>query len=200
MQNDGPESHYIGTLWTEANTDPQPEIYATELHASHVGWQPLIASFNTAFKAGVLATGMTPPGGASAVGAIWYKTILQSAVCSNEGSNLYTQKPNGFNQGTDSLSWAIVLPPSTAGWSAVAYSDNAQIGQWSLSGGLNYGAGSGLRAGLQRLEIRDASGKVIKVAAGGRCVSDKCPDLIYNMNPQVVGLSDPNEALNVCPS
>lgn len=200
MQNDGPESHYIGTLWTEPNTDAQPGIYATELHASHVGWQPIIASFSAAFKAGVSATSMTPPGGASVVGAIWYKTILQSAVCPNEGSTLYTQKPSGFGQGADSLNWAIVLPPSTTGWSAVAYSDNAQIGQWSLSGGLNYGAGPGLRAGLQRLEVRDASGRVIKVAAGGRCVSAGCPDLIYNMNPQVVGLSDPNNGLNMCPN
>lgn len=201
MQNDGSDSHYIGTLWTEPNSDAQPGIYATELHASHVGWQPIIASFGAAFKAGVPATSMTPPDGAPAVGAIWYKTILQSAVCPNEGSTLYTQKPNGFSQGTDSLNWAVVLPPSSTapGWSAVAYSDNAQIGQWPLSGGLNYGAGPGLRPGLQRLEVRDPSGRVVKVAAGGRCVSAGCPDSIYNMNPQVVGLSDPNNAPSVCP-
>lgn len=147
------------------------------------------------------AAGMTPPGGAPIAGAIWYKTILQSTACPNDGSTLYTQKPNGFGQSADVLNWAIVLSPSTAvGWSAVAYSDIQQIGQWSLSGGLNYGAGSGLRAGLQRLEVRDASGAVVKVAAGGRYVSATCPDLIYNMNPQVVGLGDPNDALNVCPT
>ena len=200
MQNDGPESHYIGTLWTEPNTDAQPAIYATELHASHVGWQPIIASFSAAFKAGLSASSMTPPGGASVVGAIWYKTILQRTVCPNDGSSLYTQKPNGFDQGADSLNWAIVMPLSTVGWTAVAYSDNAQIGQWSLGGGLNYGAFPNLRAGLQRLEVRDASAQVVKVAAGGRCVSAGCPDLIYNMNPQVIGLNDPNNALDVCSS
>ncbi len=197
MQNDGPETHYIGNLWPEQNTDPQPGIYANQ-HASHAGWQPIIASFSAAFKAGVPASSMTPSGGASVVGAIWYKTILQSAVCPNDGSGLYSQKPSGFEQSVDELNWAIVLPPSAGGWSAVAYSDNKQIGQWSLKGGLNYGAGPGLCAGLQRLEVKDASGKMVKVAACGRCVSAGCPDHIYNMNPQVVGLSDPNNGLNVC--
>ena len=195
-QNDGPESHYIGNIWPEQNSDPEPGIYATELHASHAGWQPLIASFITAFKARGSASSMTPPGSAPVVGAIWYKTILQTSTCPNNAP-----KPAGFEQGTDSINWALVLTSSSAaqGWSAVAYSDNTQIGQWNLKPGLNYAAATGLRAGIARLEVRDGSGNVVKVAAGGRCVSSGCPEGIYNMNPQVVGLSDANEGLNVCP-
>lgn len=30
-------------------------------------------------------------------------------------------------------------------------------------------------------------------------MSSGCPEGIYNMNPQVVGLSDANEGLNSCP-
>lgn len=137
---------------------------------------------------------MTPSGSAPVVGAIWYKTILQTSICPNNAP-----KPAGFEQGTDSLNWALVLPSSAAqGWSAVAYSDNTQIGQWDLKAGLNYAAATGLRAGLARLEVRDWSGNVVKVAAGGRCVSSGCPEGIYDMNPQVVGLSDASEGLNVC--
>lgn len=139
---------------------------------------------------------MTPPGSAPVVGAIWYKKILQTSTCPNNAP-----KPAGFEQGTDSLNWAIVLPASSAaqGWSAVAYSDNTLIGQWDLKAGLNYAAAAGLRAGIARLEVRDGAANLIKVAAGGRCVSSGCPDGIYNMNPQVVGLSDANEGLNSCP-
>lgn len=52
---------------------------------------------------------------------------------------------------------------------------------------------------MARLEVRDGAANLVKVAAGGRCVSSGCPEGIYNMNPQVVGLSDANEGLNTCP-
>lgn len=178
------------------NTDPEPGIYATEKHASHTGWQPLIASFIAAFKARGSASSMNPPGSPPVVGAIWYKTILQTSTCANNAP-----KPAGFEEGTDSLNWAMVLPASSAaqGWSAVAYSENTQIGKWDLKAGLNYGAAAGLRAGRTILEVRDGAANLIKVVAGGRCVSSDCPDGIYNMNPQVVGLSDADEGLNSCP-
>lgn len=136
---------------------------------------------------------MTSSGAAPVVGAIWYKTILQTSTCAS------ATKPAGFEHGTDSLNWALVLPASAKGWSGVAYSDNIQIGKWDLKAGLNYAAAAGLRAGIARLEVRDGAGAVVRVAAGGRCVSSGCPEGIYNMNPQVVGLSDVNEGLNYCP-
>lgn len=140
---------------------------------------------------------MTPPGSAPVVGAIWYKIILQTSTCPNNAP-----RPARFDQGTDSLNWAVVLPASSAaqGWKATAYSDNTQIGRWDLKAELNYAAAAGLRAGIARFEVRDRAANLIKVAAGGRFVSSGCPDGIYNMNPQVVGLSDANEGLSSsCP-
>lgn len=122
---------------------------------------------------------MTPPGGASVAGAMWYKTILQSTACPNDGSTLY---PNSFGQSADVLTWALVLPPSTAaaGWSAVAYSDNQPIGQWRLGEGLHYSAAARparwfAAIGAPRCRRRSAQG----------CA--RCPlrvaDLIYNYEP-----------------
>lgn len=86
------------------------------------------------------------------------------------------------------LSWAVVVGEEAKGWKARLLSAGEEIGSVELVAGLNYGKVDGLKAGEQRLEVVDANGKVVKVAAGGRCVSEGCPDGIYNMNPQVVGL------------
>lgn len=55
--------------------------------------------------------------------------------------------------------------------------------------GLNFASPDGVRAGKQMLELLDAGGKVIMSAGTGSNVSSSCPDGIYNMNYQVVGLS-----------
>ena len=46
-----------------------------------------------------------------------------------------------------------------------------------------------LQEGDQRMELLDATGKVIMVASGGRCVTSTCPDGIYNLNPQILELT-----------
>ena len=51
--------------------------------------------------------------------------------------------------------------------------------------GLNYGATGNIQAGPQRMELLDSSGNVVLASSGGRCISDGCPDCIYNMNYQV---------------
>ena len=96
-QNDGPESHYIGNLWSEQNNDTQPELYANQDDWSHSGWQPRLASFITAFKPGLPASSMDVPNGEVAVGALWYKTVLQSTTCpvtENQDEQQYSVKPN----------------------------------------------------------------------------------------------------------
>lgn len=114
-QNDGPESHYIGFLWLEQNNDTQPGRYANELQWSHTGWQPTITSFIDAFRSGLLASEMTPPSDKIAVGALWYKTILQSSVCPENENNQYSKRPDGFDAGSDNLNWMVVLPNDPAG-------------------------------------------------------------------------------------
>jgi len=65
--------------------------------------------------------------------------------------------------------------------------------------GLNYGDIPKAQAGFQRMELLDASGSVLLAASGGRCISDGCPDCIYNMNYQVIELTEDNGFKGTCP-
>ncbi|OCL08544.1 glycoside hydrolase family 71 protein [Glonium stellatum] len=186
--NDGPGSHYIGNLWPEQNTDAQPSIYATQKTAAHDAWRPLIASFIQAFKAGLPATSMTPPSNLP-VGTLWYKSILQRIICPDERLGGYYSKPDGFETAKDQLNWAIVVPAGATGYSVRAISNFKVIQTQKLVPGLNFGAADrNVEAGVQKLELL-LNGKVVQVAKDGRCITDTCPDGIYNMNPQVVGLT-----------
>ncbi|KAE9973970.1 hypothetical protein EG328_004093 [Venturia inaequalis] len=187
--NDGPESHYIGTIWPEPNDNKQAAVYTPPgLAAPHTAWQPLITSFINAFKSNLSATAMTPATG-DAVGALWYKPIMQNTKCANESLGGFYAKPAGFNKTTDQLNWAIVLPPGAEGYTVRLYTGNStKIHEEVLVGGLNFNATSGgLRVGEQSMDLL-LNGKVVQTAKKGRSISDNCPDGIYNMNPQVVGL------------
>lgn len=131
---------------------------------------------------------MTPATG-DAVGALWYKPIMQNTKCANESLGGFYAKPAGFNKTTDQLNWAIVLPPGAEGYTVRLYTGNStKIHEEVLVGGLNFNATSGgLRVGEQSMDLL-LNGKVVQTAKKGRSISDNCPDGIYNMNPQVVGL------------
>ena len=126
---------------------------------------------------------MAPPSGATAVGAMWYKTILQSATCSG------ATQPDGWSTGTDSLTWAIVLPSGSSGMTVRLTSNGAVISTVNVNPGLNFGSPTGVQAGAQMLELLNPAGSVVMTATGGLCVSSGCPDGMYNMNYQVIGLS-----------
>ncbi|EKG13599.1 hypothetical protein MPH_09243 [Macrophomina phaseolina MS6] len=130
-------------------------------------------------------------------GAIWYKTILQNASCPWDGASEYFVQPDGFETGDDALNFAVVMP--SAGYFVELYSGGKQILRSELHAGLNYGTLPGLQPGWQRMHIVDSAGNIKRVAAGGRCVSSGCPDCVYNMNPQVVPLSDNTEDNGQCP-
>ncbi|GME58339.1 glucan endo-alpha-glucosidase agn1 [Neofusicoccum parvum] len=167
--NDGPESHYIGSLWPEQNTDADPARYATQSLAPHSGWQALISSFATAFRNNASsAADMRPVGDAAATGALWYKTLLQTTTCPLEGSGGVYAKPDGWANGKDVLNWAVVAPDGADGWTARLLSGGDEVGSEALVAGLNYGSVEGLKAGFQRLEVLDADGQTVGVAAGGR--------------------------------
>ena len=180
MQNDGPESHYIGDLWSEENSDPAPAKYSGQDTNPHQAWQPIITSFINAFKSGGTASTMVPPSD-TPVGAMWYKGILQSATCPES-------KPSGFDTGTDAINWAVVLPAGSSGMQIRATSNGNELATVDGKPGLNMGAPGGVQAGEQRLEVLDAGGNVVLVATNGRCVSSGCPDGVYDFNYQVVGL------------
>jgi len=126
---------------------------------------------------------MKPPG-ITPVGAMWYKTILQSAVCPPK-----VAQPEGFNTGTDSLNWAVVIPAGSSGMQVRAISNGITLQTAAVSPGLNWGSPTGVQAGAQVLQVLDKSGNIVMSATGGKCVSAGCPDGIYNMNYQVVGLA-----------
>ena len=177
-QNDGPESHYIGNVWAESS-DASVKYCEPQGNFPHTAWQPLVKSFISAYKAG---GSMAPPSGATAIGSMWYKTILQSASCSG------ATEPNGWSTGSDSLNWAVVLPSGSSGMKVRATSNGAVISTVNVNPGLNFGSPTGVQAGAQLVELLDSSGKVVMSATGGSCVSSGCPAGIYNMNYVVVGL------------
>lgn len=189
IQNDGPESHYIGTLWPESSTAPDALRYANQTSWPHSAWQSVIASFIPAYKAGLPASSMTPPSGTLAVGSMWYKTILQSSVCPVPDSTYYYNKPAGFSTGRDNLNWAIVLAGSAtgAGMQLRAVSNGVVLTTVPVTAGLNYGAAGPVQPGPQRVELVDRNGNVVRTARSGINVSGGCPDGIYNFNYQVSG-------------
>lgn len=115
--NDGPESHNIGNLWPEQNSDAQPAYYME----SHDAWQPLITSFINAWKDDGFVSSMAPPSGTEGAGTMWYRSLPMDAKCSlDDGvingsmSKLFWEKPFGFDSGGDTVNWAIVIPSQNA--------------------------------------------------------------------------------------
>ncbi|KAH8193612.1 hypothetical protein TruAng_012222 [Truncatella angustata] len=198
--NDGPEGHYIGNIWYEQNNDTAPYRYANAIEWPHSGWQPLVASFIEAWKAGRPASTMAPPSGTPAVEALWYKTILQSSVCPESPglASANTTAPDGFETGTDTLSYAIVIEQGGTGYTLQAWSNGKALPQVNLDPGLNYGSFTGIEAGDQFMRLYK-NGAVVLAASGGRFISGGCPDCIYNMNPQVIPLVSGPETPGTCP-
>ena len=129
---------------------------------------------------------MTPPSGATAVGLMWYKTISQNETCPST-------EPTGWDEGTDSLNWAIVLAAGSSGMEVRAISNGVVLQTVGVNPGLNMGSPHGLQYGAQMLQLLDSGGDVVMSTGQGACVSSDCPDGIYNMNLQVVGLVEGNQ-------
>lgn len=193
-QNDGPESHYIGHIWPEQNNDTVPNVYATQKVAPHTGIQPLLTSFINAFKTGATSSADMAPiaDNSSAAGALWYKPTLLSTSCKEDG-DLHHQKADGYSVAEDVSAWAVVVRAAdvdSRGFAVHGFSGGEEVGSQDLVGGLNHGNFT-LKTGKQCLEVRDRDGGLVAVARGGKeDVSDNCPDGIYNLNPQVLLLSE----------
>ena len=186
-QNDGPESHYIGNLWPESGGDTP---YSSQATFPHNAWQPLITSFIAAWKAGGSTASMSPPGN-QAMGALWYKTILQDESCPGA-------QPEAFSTGTDTLNWAIVLPAGSSGMQIRGTSNNNVLQTMNVYPGMSFGSFKDVQAGMQLLELLDSSGTVVMATGQGGCVATDCPDGIYNMNYQVLGLAQGADGSSGC--
>lgn len=158
-----------------------------------MAWQPLFTAFINAYKAGGNSYSMTPSNtNTPAVGTMWYKTILQSSSCPG------AEKPRGWETGTDTLNWAVVMPKGSQGMSVRGWSAGKMLQSVKVGEGLNWGSFAGLQAGAQTIELLDAGGMVVMSAGGGKCVSGGCPDGIYNMNVQVAGLEAGGASAGSC--
>jgi glucan endo-1,3-alpha-glucosidase len=181
LQNDGPESHYIGSLWSEQQSDPQAALYSGPSY-THTGWDGPIASFIHAYKNARASSLMFPAGTAVGVGSLWYKPFLTSVSCSGT-------QPVGYSAALDNLNWAVVLPLNIAtGWNVRLYSKGVLLKKIAVTKGLSYGAVSGVKIGAQQLELYNPAGKLVMIANGTTPVASSCPNGVYNLNPVVVGL------------
>ena len=113
---------------------------------------------------------------------------------------MYFEKPCGFDTGTDLLNWAVIIPAGSFGMQIRAISNNIILSTVNANPGLNFGSPGAVQVGEQRLELLDAGGNIVMSTTGGRCVQANCPDGIYNMNYQVVALTQGNNADNGCVS
>jgi hypothetical protein len=174
----------------------EPNNYANQEDWPHQPWQGIITSWITAWKAGGGISNMQPLASNNLVdGVMWYKTILQSAVCPNEGQSKYYNKPDNFDTGVDQINYAIVVKSGVSGLKATCYSGGVAIGAVrTLIPGLNYGSCQGVNAGTQRLTVETAGGVLLSAANGVACVSGGCPQGMYNMNYQTASLATDNGA------
>lgn len=125
---------------------------------------------------------MLPPESSSktAVGALWYKPMLQSATCS-------APLPSGFAQGRDALNWAVVVPSS--GTYVRLITDGEEVQLATLTAGLNFGSPVGMQAGSQVMQLKKpGNSSVLEVCQGGDDVSGDCGLGFYDFNYRVVGL------------
>lgn len=120
--------------------------------------------------------------GGSALGALWYKSVLQSSQCPNG------DHPSGFQLGQDVVNWAVVINPgvSTANYILSIFNGGQVINVGGLKNGLNFGQVP-VVAGTPSMQLKNGA-TVVSTASGGRSVSSGCPDGIFNMNYIVVGL------------
>ncbi|EQB48340.1 hypothetical protein CGLO_12428 [Colletotrichum gloeosporioides Cg-14] len=191
--NDGPESHYIAELWPEQNSDAQPWLHMNQKMFDHTALQPLIASFNHAFKSRTDSTSMTPQIGAVAVGAMWHRPMTDDAACNPVVETIYTSRPSGSEDyySRNMAYWSVVLKPGLPSGYKISIQAGEEEHTQVLTSGLNYGNGAGnIQAGIQTMKLLDPSGKTIMSARSKRCVSSGCPQGIYNMNYLVTAFED----------
>lgn len=128
---------------------------------------------------------MTTPLGydGTALGAIWYKSVLQTSTCSSG------DHPDGWSLGKDQLNWAIVIETGTdtSNYVLRIFNGASTTEHTGLTTGLNYGYVT-VVAGTPYAELYDGD-TLVYIASGGREVSSGCPDGIFNMNDIVVGFA-----------
>ncbi|KAF5013041.1 hypothetical protein FDECE_935 [Fusarium decemcellulare] len=174
----------------EQNHEYQPWKYMNPDRYDHSAWQPLVRSFNDAFKKeGSTAANMAPSGSKLVEGAIWYPSFPRDTDCQGP-DGFYSEKPINYKAGTEGVYFALVMKQGLpSGYTLKIFSGNTETpAVYDLKAGLNYGNAEALNKGAQYLEILDPSGKRVAYSDGGMCVTPSCPRGIYSRNYHVVAI------------
>ena len=179
--NDAGESHYIGNNWPEAISG-SPAIKTYTNGYNHTAWQAILAPFIAAYKAGKTdATDVTSFG--EFAGAFWYRPLLRDAKCAGDGLG----RPQGAENARDQINIAVLLPSNTTGVTMRVTSGGNVVADLATTTGLNM-AGVAINTGAQKVELVDASGKVL---GAGSSTQDVVSDTssTCNFNYQVVHIA-----------
>ena len=155
-----------------------PEIlqYANTDDFPHYDCQSLLTSFIQAFKDGVDASQMLPPGDAP-IGAMWHRGVLKTRTSS---------LPDHAQAAVDAVNYALVLPASLEGATIRVTSGGSVLGETPAVAGLNYATVDGMGTGLQKIEVINGD-SVVATAAGTIDVQGDQPEFC-NFNYHVVKL------------
>ncbi|KAJ6459194.1 hypothetical protein C8R47DRAFT_1328029 [Mycena vitilis] len=195
--NDGPESHYMGNVWPEQNTDIEPARYVSAgTRWDHGGLRTLFKEFIAAYKAPKVdanSYNMVASSPTSVDGAMWYRSTTRDAKCDS------SSYPDNWDAGVDVVNWAVVIGASV-GDITVKVTTGSVTFTYPISArrGLFYQSTGPRQSGQQKMEVFSGT-TLIAVAQGGRCVSNLCLDGIYNMNDIVVELVKPSLAPAIVP-
>ncbi|OAR01560.1 hypothetical protein LLEC1_04683 [Akanthomyces lecanii] len=170
--NDAGESHYIGNNWPETlGGNPEILAYSSNEVWPHTAWQPLIQSFITAYKGNGR---FAPVNGASASGAMWYRTVLTTASCN---------KPSAWQSARDSVNYAIVFGDDVSNTKIRVTTNGYVLSEVAAEPGLNYAAVDGMRLGAQKVEV--VKNGVVTLKATSTANVDNNSDCYFNY--KVVG-------------
>lgn len=156
--NDGGESHYVGNCWNDAipdNTAAGAQEHKLIDGFNHGAWQRFLPQVIKAMKAGVTdPSKIYPASGTPLIGAMWYRSILTTASCSNSNQG---KKPDGAAKAKDAINYAFLLPEGSAGLKVHVFSGGQEVAgsPFPAQAGLNHMSVPGLREGTVRVEVYD---------------------------------------------
>ena len=146
--NDAPESHYIGNIWDEPNTD-NTEAQAWFKDYDHKGFQQVLKAFAKAWHGCETTTdNMTPTNGKDVQGAFWHHTLTVNGDCSAD--------PKGKPQplpAEDSVSGVVLVASGKSNLVAVVNNGDRELGKLTLKEGYNKFKFDNLGAGKVQLEV-----------------------------------------------
>lgn len=159
--NDAPESHYIGNIWDEPNTN-NVEAQSWYKGFDHTGYWQVLKAFTTAWhNCDTTADNMVPTNGKAVQGAFWHHTLTVDGDCSADLKG----KPNPL-PAEDAVSGVVLVAKGNTGLVAVVNNGDKELGKMTLSEGYNKFKFDNLGAGKVQLEVCESPILFVTVADG----------------------------------